>query len=95
MRPPTTKIPAMLPDGFHWKEYMGSQALYLGDQMVANYSQRPGAPYALAYFHCGAARYRGRTYGSEATARAYIEGWARRWHVRLREEYASIARQVQ
>lgn len=81
---------AMLPDGFHWQEHMASQALYLGDQMVANYSQRPGAPYALAYFHCGKSRYTGKTFPSEETARAYVEEWTRRWHVRLREEYAGI-----
>ncbi len=72
---------------------MSCQALYLGEQMVAKYSQRSGAPYALAYFHCGKMRFTAKTYRREAAARAYIEGWARRWHVERREEYAGNARQ--
>lgn len=79
---------AMLPEGFHWQEHMDSQALYLGDEMVANYSHRPDRPYTLAYFHCGKRRYGGKTYLSPEYARSYIEGWARRWHAELRAEYS-------
>lgn len=85
----------MLPEGFYWQEHMSFQALYLGEQMVANYSRRPGAPYALAYFHCGKMRYTAKTYRSEAAARAYIEGWARHWHAELREEYALARPEIQ
>ena len=80
----------MLPDGFEWRQHMDTPALCLDGRMVATYSRHPGAPYVLAYFHSSTARYTGKTYGSEATARAYIEGWARRWHAQLRAEYAGL-----
>ena len=77
----------MLPEGFHWQPHMDAQTLVLGGRMLANYSKRPNAPYALAYLHCGTARYTGRTYASEAIARAYIEAYARNLQAELRAEY--------
>lgn len=76
----------MLPDGFQWQPHFDGHALYLGEQMVANYSVKAGAPYALAYFHCGKINYGGHTFSPEIV-RAYIEGWARRWAAELRDEY--------
>lgn len=77
----------MLPDGFHWQEHFGGQALVMDGRIVARYSSAPGAPYVLAYLHCDTIRMGGRTYPGEAYTRAYIEGWARRWHAELRAEY--------
>ena len=82
----------MLPDGFHWQEWSGSHSLYMDGRVVAKYSSAPGAPYVLAYLHCDTIRMGARTYPSEAYVRAYIEGWARKWHIQLREEYAGVAR---
>lgn len=78
----------MLPDGFEWRPHFDGHALYLGDEMVATYTAYPGAPYALAYFHCGKINYGGRTY-APGVVRAYVEGWARKWQVELRQEYGA------
>lgn len=77
----------MLPADFQWQSYMDSQALYLGGRIIATYSQRPGAPFALAYLHCGTARLTGRTFRSEQASHAYLEAWARKWQQELRQEY--------
>lgn len=77
----------MLPDRFEWRSHGDSHTLRVGECEVANYSQRPGAPYAVAYFHLGKAKLTARTFNSEAGARAYIEAWARRWHAELRLQY--------
>lgn len=87
LRARRTRIPPMLPDGFQWQSYMDSQALYLGERIIATYGHRPGAPFVLAYLHCGAARLTGRTFGSEQASHAYLEAWARKWQAQLREEY--------
>lgn len=81
----------MLPDGFYWQPHMEWQALRLDGRTIATYSERPGAVFVLAYLHCGTDRYTGKTYSSEASARTYIEAWARRWHVELREVYGQPA----
>lgn len=87
----------MLPDDFQWQSYMDSQALHLGGCVVATYCQRRGAPYAVAYLHCGTARLTSRTFQGEQTARAYLEAWARKWQAKLREEYGLLhtAKQAQ
>lgn len=77
----------MLPDDFQWQPYMDSQALYLGERIIATYCQRPGAPFALAYLHCETAHLTSRSFRSEQASRAYLEAWARKWHVELRKEY--------
>lgn len=77
----------MLPEGFQWISHFDGHALALDGRVVAKYAVTPGAPYVLAYFHCGSIRMGGRIYPGEVYARAYIEGWARRWRTELRQEY--------
>lgn len=63
-------------------------------RIVAKYPSAPAAPYLLAYSNCDTVCMTARTYDGEAFTRAYIEGWARKWHSRLRGEYAGMARLV-
>lgn len=77
----------MLPDDIQWLPYMDSHALCLDGRIVAMYCQRPGAPYAVEYLHCGTARLTSRTFRGEQAARAYLEAWASKWRPQLREEY--------
>lgn len=59
-------------------------------RIVATYCRHPGTPSVLAYFHCGTAGLTGKTYGSEAGARAYIEAGAHKWHAEIRQKYAGL-----
>lgn len=77
----------MLPDDFQWQPYLDSQALHLGERIIATYCHRPGAPFVLAYLHCGSARLTSRTFRSEQASRTYLEAWARKWQRELRQEY--------
>lgn len=76
-----------LPDGFHWNPHFAGHALLVDGHVAAKFSVTPGAPYVLAYLHCDKLRMTARTFAGEANARAYIEGWARRWHLELMQEY--------
>ena len=81
----------MLPDDFQWRPHTSTPTLWLGDVRIANYSSEPGRPYTLAYKAIGLREYSGRSFTSEAAARAYVEAWAVKWLPRIRQVYRGHA----
>lgn len=76
----------MLPDGFHFEDYVGGPGLYLGDRLVAttcpaNYDPNP--PWRTCTFPSGLPRY--VFHGTEEQAVRYMTAWAVKWEAQIRE----------
>lgn len=77
----------MLPNGFHFEQYVDGPGLYLGDRVVAsacpaNYD--PDPPWRLCINPAGLPRYVFTR--TEADSIRYMEAWARKWESRIKEE---------
>jgi len=81
----------MLPDGFHFEQYIGGPGLYLGNHLIAtttpaNYDPNP--PWRICINPSGLPRYEFRD--TEEQAVRYMTAWATKWEARIRETVGQV-----
>ena len=82
----TTRMAAMLPNGFTWRRWPNGRGLFLGSEFVAQlllHTERE----AIVVLHPNLLKCRRVHFASEAAALRYAEAWATKWDPELRATY--------